>query len=256
MYIRRLDDKVKIIRFAASAMSLTLLAAATVGAGRAQAASGDLAAFLARAKRMSTLTKPVRADVTVTRADRSTDQAILIVDPRTPGSQYMSVAASGWRSLMPLAWKPGHVVRKTSAEPKSFGPDEPIAGTDLRPMDFFAPWAQDFDTAFISDESRLEKTVTLYAAPGTPYSLYVVTFDKAMIVPRVIKYYRGDFTNLVRLREDSDYTMVGSRPLPQAITIHDYTENSQTGLRLKWSVLEHVPNGLLNIDTFYKTAFK
>jgi len=235
---------------------ITLLVSVAAHSDCALAVSGDLGAFLARAQRMSALTKPVRADVTITRADNSTDQAVLIIDPEPPGRQYLSVASSGWRSLMPLTWKPGRVVRRTSAKPEALGADDPIAGTDFRPMEFFAPWAQDLDTAFISDESRLEKTVTLYAAADTPYSLYVVTFDKAKIVPLTTKYYRGDFTTLVRLRENSDYTMVGSRPLPQTITIHDYTENSKTSLALKWSVLEHVPDGLMDVDRFYKTALK
>lgn len=235
---------------------IALFAFLTVQVGPAWAASGDLAAFLARAKRMSTLTRPVRANVTITRADNSTDHAILIIDPQAPGRQYMNVKSSGWHSLMPLAWKPGHVVRKAAAKPETLGSDDPIAGTDVRPMEFFAPWSQNFQTAFISDETRLEKTVTLYANDDTPYSLYVVTFDKTKIVPLVTRYYRGDFTTLVRLREDSHYTMVGSRPLPQTITIHDYTENSKTSLKMDWTVLDGVPDGLMDIDKFYKTALE
>jgi hypothetical protein len=157
---------------------------------------------------------------------------------------------------MPLAWSGGRVVRSKDGQPQSLGPDDRLAGTDFRAIDFFPFWTSNTTTAFVSDETRTEKTVSLYAGKTEPYSLYVVTFDKTKLVPVATKYYRDNFSNLVRLRTDSDYVMVGARPMPTKIVIHDYPENSTTTFALRWKVLEAVPAGLTSADSFYKASLE
>ncbi len=235
------------------ALLTTIAIAATTGSASAVDASrGELEAFLDRAQRMGTLTLPVRADIIITRNDKSQDHGILIIDPREPGRQFIQIQSRGWRSLMPLGWSDGQVVKTGDGRPERMRADEPIAGTDLRPMEMFPFWAENFQTAFVSDDTRLDTTISLYAKDGAPYSLYVITFDKAKIVPLTTKYYRDDFKTMVRLRENSDYTMVGSRPMPQKIVIRDYAENTSTTFELKWKLLENVPEGLTGKDTFWR----
>lgn len=214
--------------------SIALLAVAALVAAPAHA--GDLAAWLERAEKMGTVGDKVEADVTIKEVDGSTRKARVTIDPAGDGKVTFEVPGTGWKSETPLAWKNGTAVTKTGEAPKTFSVDEPIAGTDLRGIDFFPFWKTDYARAFTSDENTLEQTVTLYADKGRPYSLYVVTFDKTKLMPRTIKYYRDTFQNLVRVRTDKDWVMVGSRPLPTAFMIRDYGASTMRSYTFDWKV--------------------
>jgi len=217
------------------------------------ARASDLAAFLRRAEKMATSNRAVRADIQITHGEAPAEEAVLVIDPAA-GRQLFALRSSGWRSLLPLDWGKGKAVTATGAKPREYGVDDPLAGTDLRGMEFFPFWKTDYTTAFISDDSRLEKTVTMYAPRDVPYVLFVVTFDKEKLVAHIVKYYRDSTNNLVRLRTDSDFVMVGSRPRPQRIVIDDFGENSRTTIDLHWKVLDGVPKGLMGDDTFDKAT--
>jgi hypothetical protein len=62
--------------------------------------------------------------------------------------------------------------------------------------------------------------------------------------------------NLVRLRRDSEFVMVGSRPRPTQIEIRDFTENSTTVYQLTWRALDSVPAGLTQESSFDKAAIE
>lgn len=218
-------------RLASVAAVLALLAVSS-----APAHAGDLAAYLERAEKMGTLTDEVEADVTIKEADGSTRKAHVTIDPAGDGKVTFEVPDSGWKSETPLAWKDGTAVTKAGEAPKKITVDDPLAGTDLRGIDFFPFWKTDYSRAFTSDENTLEQTVTLYAAKTQPYSLYVITFDKAKMMPRTIKYYRDTFQNLVRVRTDKDWVMVGSRPLPTAIMIRDFAGSTMRSYTFDWKV--------------------
>ena len=165
------------------ARRLTILGAAAaitvlVPVNDASATRSDLIAFLERSERMVSYTSAVRADLTITTSDGGTSKAVAIVDPK--GERVFYAAGKSWRALAPLAWNAtGKVSVSTGAKPTDFGPDDRLGDTDLRPMDFFPFWAiADYNSAFVSDDTRLEKTVTLYAPDENPYMLFVLTFDK------------------------------------------------------------------------------
>jgi hypothetical protein len=183
--------------------------------------------FIQRAEKMAQLNRAPRADVRVTRADGSHDTAVILADPGR-GRVFVAVESDGFRALSPLAWKPGTAVAKTGAAAGAHGADDPLGALGLRAADLFPAWAHDYTTAFISDETTQEKTVTIYGKKEIPYILFVVTFDKERLVPTLIKYYRERLNNLVRLRKDESYVMVGARPRPQKITVTDYTDNVTT----------------------------
>ncbi len=217
-----------------------LIVALLLSASTAEANRSDLVAFLERTERMGDFQAPVRADITIHNKDGAVEEAVLIVSPQHK-RQFFAFKSTGWRALMPVGWGIGKAIKAAGDKPTACGVDEPLSGTDLRAMEFFAFWHTDYSTAFISDSNRLEKTVTLYAPDETPYILFVITFDKAKLVPLATKYYKNQMSNLVRMRKDSDHVMVGSRPRPQKIEIDDYAENTKTTIELSWKVLESVP---------------
>lgn len=241
---------------ARSSCSVIVLAAATavlLCAAPALATRADLTAFLQRAGKMATHSSAVRADIAVSMPDGTTDSAVLIVSPEHNRS-FVAFRSAGWRALMPLGWGQGRVVKSARAKPESYGVDEPLAGSDLRAIEFFPFWEGDYATAFISDSTRNEKTITLYASDEIPYILFVITFDKTTLVPLATKYFRDQMSNLVRLRSDSDHVMVGSRPRPRKIVITDYSENHTTTLELSWKTLSQPPTALLGDSTFHDAA--
>ena len=202
------------------------------------AAASDLSAFLERAERMTTVNEKVQADITIREADGSTRKAVLILDPAAGGTQVFEQTDTGWRSETPLAWTAGKVVRKSGEAPGKIDVDEPLAGTDLRGIDFFPFWKTDYTKSYISDENTQEETVSIYAGKDQPYSLYVITFDKAKLFPRMFKYYKDTFSNMVRIRTDKNHVMVGSRPRPTEILIRDFATNTLRTYTLEWKLVD------------------
>ena len=220
------------------ATALGAVALATVlPAAERPAHAGDLAAFLERAERMATANEKVEADVTIREADGTTRKAHLTVDPTGSGTTVFEQTDLGWKSETPLAWKDGKAVTKTGAPSVKIGVDDPLAGTDLRGIDFFPFWKTDYSRALTSDENTLEQTVSLYGDTGRPYALYVITFDKAKLVPHMIKFYKDSFNNLVRIRTDKNWVMVGSRPRPTEILIKDFAGNSLRTYTFEWKLV-------------------
>jgi hypothetical protein len=237
------------------ALSVLTAAATLVAAAAVPARATDLSAFLERAEKMAGYTKPARADIKVRRDDKLIDNAVVVIDPGTKRA-FVALKSSGFRGLLPLGWGDGKVVKSAGAPPVSMSSDDALPETDLRAMEFFPFWKTDYTTAFVSDSNRLEKTVTLYGQHGVPYILFVVTFDKEKLVPVTIKYYKDNMNNLVRLRSDSDFEMVGSRPRPKRIEIRNFVENSTTTFELTWQALESVPAGLTDESSFDKASFE
>ena len=200
------------------------------------ARAGDLAAFLERAEKMASVNEKVEADVTIREVDGSTHKGHLVLDPAAGGTMTFERTDIGWKSETPLAWKDGKAVTKTGAASTSLGIDDPMAGSDLRGIDFFPFWKTDYAKAFTSDENTMEQTVSLFADKGRPYSLYVITFDKTHLVPQMIKFYKDTFNNLVRIRTDKNWVMVGSRPRPSEILIKDFAGNSLRTYAFDWKL--------------------
>ncbi|HYC55206.1 MAG TPA: hypothetical protein VEL28_09740 [Candidatus Binatia bacterium] len=219
--------------------STILVCLAIIAAPRPAGADiNDLVAFLDRAERMSTVNEKVQATITVKEGEGAGRKAVVILDPAGGGTQVFTQEETGWKSQTPLAWKNGTVVEKKGAGERSISVDDPLAGTDLRGLDFFPFWKTDYSGAFVSDENPMEKTVSLYATKGQPYSLYVISFDKAKLVPRMIKFYKDSFSNLVRIRTDKDHVMIGSRPRPTKILVRDFASSSLRTYELEWKLVD------------------
>ncbi len=204
------------------------------GAASGQASVNDLVAFLDRAEQMYTPHRIVRADIELVGEGDDARHYVLVLDP-TSGQQLIYGREDGSRSVTAMAW---------GDEAENGRLDTPAPGSDLRPMEWFPFWKTDYAGAFISDENRTEKTVSLYAEDGRPYMLFVVSFDKTKLVPTLVKYYTGSLSNLIRIRTDSDHVVVGARPRPTKILVQDYSENTTREYRLTWSELDAAPADL------------
>jgi len=212
----------------------------------------DLTAFIQRAEKMAHLNRPLRADVHITRPDGTSDSAIMFADP-TKNKLFVASRSDGFRAIQPLNWTAGKCVSTSAPKPISHGADDELGALGLRAMEFFPAWATDYSTAFISDESTMEKTITIYGKDRSPYALFVVTFDKERLVPLITKYYKERFNNLVRLRKDSDHVLIGARPRPRKVSVTDYVENRTTEYAIDWIEVEAVPTDLLD-DAKFATA--
>lgn len=245
--MRRARNPITPAIYVAALLSIT---ASPVYAGRS-----DLVSFLDRAVGMGSYTSPVRADIKITKDAAAPFEAVAIIDPASQ-ALFFATKDSKWRALVPLSWKrSGKMVADAGKAPISFGVDDRLAATDLRAIDFFPYWTDSsYETAFISDNTRMLKTVTLYAPEKFPYILFVVTFNKEKLVPVATKYYVGAMNNLVRLRTDSEHVMVGARPRPQKIVINNYEDNTTTTYELHWKLLEAVPPGMMDESTFFKVS--
>ncbi len=218
---------------AQSSVALSLLVTALLAAAGPCVAS-DLPDFLDKAERMATASGKIEADVVVKDARGNTRNVHVAIDPAGEGKLTFEAPDIGWKSETPLAWKDGTGVRKTGAAAGPIGVDEPLGDTDLRGIDFFPWWKTDYSRAMQADETPLERTVTLYADKGRPYSLYVIGFEKERFVTRMVKYYRDNFSNLVRIRTDKDWVMVGARPQPGAILVKDFGTGSMRTYTFAW----------------------
>jgi hypothetical protein len=215
-----------------------LAALVAVPGAHGPAHAGDLAAFLERAEKMGTVNEKVEADVTIRESDGSEKKAHLVIDPAGGGTAILDRADTGWKSETPLGWKEGKATASAGGSSSKITVDDTLAGSDLRGIDFFPFWKTDYSKAFTSDENTMEQTVSLYADKGRPYSLYVITFDKTKLMPRMIKYYKDTFNNLVRIRTDKDWVMVGSRPRPKEILIKDFAGNTLRTYAFDWKLAQ------------------
>ena len=144
-------------RIVASALSTV---GALLVACVAAATISDLTAFIQRAEKMTQLNRPVRADVRVTLPGGAVDAAIVFADPEKK-KVFVASRSDGFRALHALDWSAGKVVSTAAPKPAAHGADDEMGAIGLRAMDFFPAWATDYSTAFISDESTMEKTVTI-----------------------------------------------------------------------------------------------
>jgi hypothetical protein len=160
------------------------------------------------------------------------DQVVMLLRP--VADTYIELHQEGTKALITGSGDQAYLLKKGASKAEPFAPDVPFADSDFTREDLEPFRMARFKDARISDETGAEVTVTLF--PGTSqYSLVVVTFDREKKVPVKVLYYRDTLSNLVKMRQDQGYVLVGRKWMPTTITMETFKLRTQTTFKLKWS---------------------
>src|SRR5262249_41554377 len=90
------------------------------------------------------------------------------------------------------------------------------------------------------DESAEQITIALFPT-RSQYIMLVFTFDREKKVAVKTMYYQETLSNLVKMRRDSDYALVGQRWLPTKVTMEQFALRTQSALQLHWTQAPPIP---------------
>ncbi len=85
---------------------------------------------------------------------------------------------------------------------------------------------------------------------GSDYSLFVFKFDREKSVPLQVLYYRDTLSNLVKLRRDEDFELVGSRWRPKRVTMQDFKLRTKDVFEIRWTADPKLPPALFDSRSF------
>jgi hypothetical protein len=194
----------------------------------------DLEKFLRTVAETTEVTVPLRADGeldVVTPKSTRRLPAVLIVRP--PADLYIELRQTATKAIL-LTTGQAYVVKKDVAKAEAFAQDASLADSDFAREDLEPFRLSHYTDWRISDESGGEVTVTLYPR-ASAYSLEVVTIDREKMVPVKILYYRERLNNLVKMRRDSDYVLIGRKWRPALITMENFTLRTHSTFTLHWT---------------------
>jgi hypothetical protein len=229
------------MRTTALISALLLLAGGTV-----RAEVENLDRFLRSVEQAAQVTTPLRGDgqFDVAGIDRTRrDQVVVMVLP--PTNTYIELQQEGIKALLLNQAAQAYRVTPGGHAAQKFPLDASFAGSDFTREDLMPFRLADYQQPRISDESASDITVTLF--PTTPqYSLVVITFDRDKKVPRKTLYYRETLNNLVKMRRDDDYVLVGRKWMATRISMETFKLRTHTTLSVRWTQETHVPPQLLD----------
>lgn len=70
---------------------------------------------------------------------------------------------------------------------------------------------------------------------GSTYSMFVYKFDREKSVPLQVLYYKDTLSNLVKLRRNEDFELVGSRWQPKRVTMQDFKLRTRDVFQIRWT---------------------
>ena len=203
--------------------------------GRALADMESLQQFLHSAEETAQLTAALRGDGTfdvTSSSGKHSDEVVMLVRP--VADTYIELRQEGTKALLPGSGDQAYRFTKGASKAAPFPPEATFADSDFTREDLEPFRTTRYKDARISDETGAEVTVTLF--PGTSqYSLVVITFDREKKVPVKTLYYRDTLNNLVKIRRDEGYVLVGRKWMPTSITMESFKLRTQTAFRLSWS---------------------
>ncbi len=212
----------------------------------AHATVEDLDAFLRSAEQAGQVVTPVRGDgqfqVTSAAATRN-DQVAVIVRP--PADTYIELHQAGLKVLLPSQSADASLFKPGDSKAESLPLDGSVADSDFTGEDLLPFRLSNYKQPRISDESDSEITVTLFPTMP-PYSLIVITFDRDKKLPRKTLYYRETLNNLVKMRRDDDYVLIGRKWLPTTMSMETFKLRTRTTFTLQWSQDANVPPELFD----------
>jgi len=227
------------IRTTAIAVLLCALCAA------AQADIANLDQFLRDCEAATRVTAPLHGDgrLEVATPNGATQRAAVVI-VRPPNDIYVELREPGFKALL-LSQGQAYRVAAGATKAEAFAadallPDSDFAREDLQPfqLSHYTGWR-------ISDETATEVTVMLFPA-SSPYSLEVITFDREKCVPVKTLYYRDTLNNLVKMRRDGNFVLLGATWMPATIAMETFALRTRSTLTLQWAQRSSVPAELFD----------
>jgi hypothetical protein len=240
---------------AAARMALAALAVLAI-ANRATATdSSGLRLLMLGAQDMNTPQSVLRADVALEietpERTRKTD-AIALFAPGKDARWYLQLREPAMRALVLGAER--KVIEQAGGITRTIALGTAIDDLGIAYEDLSRFVADDFKTPQITDESAATILVGMHPSVESAYVYRAYTFDKEKTLPLKVQFYAKALNNLVKLRVDSDHTLIGKKWFPGTMTIQNFPENSTTRLRLRWSQNASAPLELLAPASFAGAA--
>jgi outer membrane lipoprotein-sorting protein len=195
----------------------------------------NLEEFLHNAEQAAQVATPLRGDGQFEVASGNglrRDEVAMIVRP--PTDMYVELRQEGIRALLLNEKGEDSRVKTNAGKPVEFPLDASFADSDFTREDLLPFRLASYKQPRISDESASDITITFF--PMTPqYSLVVMTFDRDKKVPRKTLYYRDTLNNLVKLRRDDGYILVGRKWMPTVVSMETFKLRTHTSFNVRWS---------------------
>ncbi len=204
----------------------------------------SLKEFLRDVEEATQVPVPLRGDgqieVTTGEASRR-DQVAMIVRP--PSDLYIDFHQAGTKALIlnPQAFQ----LKAGAGKAEEFASEASLGDTDFTREDLEPFRLSHYRDQRISDETATDVTITLFPK-DSQYSLVVVTFDREKKVPLKTLYYRETLNNLVKLRRDGDYALIGRKWMPTTTSMETFKLKTRTTFTLRWSQSASFPPELFD----------
>jgi len=157
--------------------------------------------------------------------------AVMIVRP--PTDIYFELREPGFKAVL-LAQGSAYRVAAGVAKAEPFAAEGLLGASDFAREDI-EPFQRSHFTGWrISDENANEVTVMLFPSHSA-YSLEVITFDREKFLPLKTLYYRDTMNNLVKMRRDSNYVLIGRKWMPETISMETFKLRTHSTLALHWT---------------------
>jgi hypothetical protein len=214
---------------------MSLVVALTVPASGALGMTEGLETFLRSVEAATAITVPLRADGELD-AQLATGQlrSDLVMVVRPPSDMYIELRKGPRKALLLTSAGTAFRLHSEDGKAEKFAEDAAFADSDFTREDLEPFQLARYKTWLIADESAGEVTVTLMPK-NSQYTMLVTTFDIEKKVPLKTLYYQDTLSNLVKMRRESDYTLVGRKWMPTAISMENFKFRTTTTLRLKWT---------------------
>jgi len=218
------------------AMRTTVAAGVLLGVlcTAARADVENLEQFLRDCEAATHVTAPLRGDgqLEVTLPSSTTRSAAVVII-RPPIDTYVGLPDFGLQALLLGDGHASRVVAGASTA-EVFAAEATLGDSDFTQEDLQPFRVARYKGWRISDENANDVTVMLF--PTSPqYSLVVITFDREKRVPLKTLYYRDTVNNLVKMRRDSSYALVGGTWRAATISMETFKLRTHSTLTLQWT---------------------
>lgn len=215
--------------------STVILLCGIIIAAPASAEIADLQEFLRGVETANAIAMPLRGDGNLdVVSPEATQHYPLALILRPPADLYVDLQ-NGMKALVPATGDAAYLLKPGATKADTFPPDAALAGSDFTREDLEPFRLAHYQDWRISDESAGEVTVTLFPQAASQYTLVVITFDAEKRLPLKTLYYRDTLSNLVKMRRDSDYVLVGRKPMATTVTMETFKLRTHSTFTLQWT---------------------